>query len=118
EALDAYLRRNPRIGDVPLFPAPGPRVKKDAKPAQDRPEVPMGRETAAKWLVKAEGLAKLPKLVGGVFHPYRRLWATERKGMADTDVAAAGGWKDTRALKNSYQQADARTVLSVVEASA
>jgi hypothetical protein len=53
-------------------------------------------------------------LVGGVFHPYRRLWATERKGLANADVAAAGGW-NTRALKISYQHADGATVLSVVE---
>jgi hypothetical protein len=65
--------------------------------------------------VKAEGLAGLPKLVGGVFHPCRRLWSTERKHRVDVDVAAAGGWKDTRALKVSYQQADAPTVFRVVE---
>jgi integrase len=112
-ALDAYLRQNPRVGDVPLFPAPGPRQKKGQE--RQREEVPMRRETAAKWLVKAERAAGLPKLVGGVFHPYRRLWATERKGLAEADVAAAGGWKDTRSLKQSYQQADGRTVLRVVE---
>jgi hypothetical protein len=113
-ALDEYLRRNPRMGDVPLFPAPGKRRKKgDKSPAPA--EQPMSRDRAAKWLVRAEGLAELPKLVGGVFHPYRRLWATERKGLADADVAAAGGWKDTRALKISYQHADAASVLGVVE---
>ena len=42
--------------------------------------------------------AELPKLRGGVWHPYRRLWATERKHLPDLDVAAAGGWRDTRAL--------------------
>jgi hypothetical protein len=31
------------------------------------------------------------------------------------DVAAAGGWKDTQALRLSYQHADAETVLRVVE---
>ena len=44
------------------------------------------------------------------------LWASERKHMADVDVAAAGGWRDTRAMKVSYQQADAATQLRVVEA--
>jgi hypothetical protein len=66
--------------------------------------------------MKAEELAKLPKLVGGRFHPYRRLWATERKNLPLVDVAAAGGWKDTQALRLSYQQADAASVLRVVEA--
>jgi hypothetical protein len=30
------------------------------------------------------------------------------------DVAAAGGWSDTRALKTSYQGVDERTMFSVV----
>ena len=34
--------------------------------------------------------------------------------MPDIDVAAAGGWKDSRALKLSYQQADPATILKVV----
>ena len=57
----------------------------------------------------------LPKIRGGIFHPYRRLWATERKHLPDVDVAAAGGWGDTRAMKLSYQQADAAGVLRAVE---
>lgn len=55
-------------------------------------------------------MAKLPKLMGGVWHPFRRLWATERKQYAYIEVAPAGGWKDVKALKLSYQQADAATV--------
>jgi len=106
EALESYLRRNPRVGDVPLFP--GPRAVGS----------PIRRECVGKWLARAEELAELPKLSGGSFHPFRRLWATERKGLADADVAAAGGWRDTRALRNSYQQADPATVLRVVEHSA
>ena len=75
----------------------------------------MRRDLAARWLLRAEVLADLPKLVGGVFHPYRRLWATERKHHSDIDVAAAGGWKDTKALKLSYQQSDPAAVLRVVQ---
>ena len=101
--LDRYLKRNPRMGDTPLFPALGD------------PEAPIRRDTASSLLLKAEKLAELPKLRGGTFHPYRRLWATERKHLPDADVAAAGGWTDTRALKLSYQHADAATVLKVVE---
>lgn len=101
--LHRYLARNPRVGGVPLFPAP------------EDPTKPIRRDTAASWLLKAEKLAELPKLRGGTFHPYRRLWASERKHMPDVDVAAVGGWKDTRALKMSYQQADPATALRVVE---
>ena len=103
EEVDLYLQRAPRIGDAPLFPAPS------------NTGAPIRRDTAATWLLRAEQAAKLPKLVGGTFHPYRRLWASERKSLPDVDVAAAGGWKDTRALKISYQHADPETVLKVVE---
>ena len=75
----------------------------------------MSRHLATKWLLKAEGLAGLPKLDRGTWHPYRRLWATERKHLPDGDGAHAAGWKDTRAMKISYQRADPATVLRVVE---
>ena len=45
---------------------------------------------------------------------YRRKWATERKHLADVDVAAAGGWKTVLTLKTAYQQADAEGILTVV----
>ena len=45
-----------------------------------------------------------------------RLWASERKHLPDVDVAAAGGWRSTAAMRVSYQQADAATQLQVVEA--
>ena len=104
DAVDHYLRSNPRVGEAWLFASP----RDDAKPIDSK--------LASGWLVKAETLAELPKLAGGRWHPYRRLWATERKTLPDADVAAAGGWRDTRALKMSYQQADPITVLRVVEA--
>jgi hypothetical protein len=112
--LDRYLAAAARIGDVPLFPAPGRKPKKGTTPKPE-PEKPVRRDLAARWLLRAEALAGLPKLVGGVFHPYRRLWATERKHHSDIDVAAAGGWKDTKALKLSYQQSDPAAVLRVVQ---
>ena len=104
EGLDRYLLQNPRVAEAWLFPSPSD----DSKPFR--------RDVAARWLLKAEKRAELPKLRGGVWHPYRRLWATERKHLPDQDVAAAGGWRDTRALKLSYQQADPATMKSVVEA--
>ena len=114
EALDCYLAQNLRLGEVPLFPALGLTQKEDVGPAL-REEGPISRHLASKWLLRAEGLAALPKLERGMFHPYRRLWASERKGLPEVDVAHAAGWKDTRAMKVSYQRADPATVRSVVE---
>ena len=102
-ALDTYMRMSPRLGAVPLFPAPG-----DVS-------VSIDSHLVGKWILRAEKAAELPKLRGSTAHAYRRLWASERKHMPDVDVAEAGGWKDTRSLKLSYQQADAETVLRVVE---
>lgn len=101
--LDKYLRRSPRMGPVPLFPAPRGGSKS------------IRRETAARWLLKAEKLAGLPKIKGGVYHPYRRLFASERRHLPDLDVAAAAGWKDPATMKKSYQSADPAGVLSAVE---
>ncbi len=75
---------------------------------------PLRYELAAAWLLKAEALAKVPKQKGGLFHPYRRKWATERKSLPLKDVAAAGGWKDTATLLASYQTADMATMITVV----
>ena len=74
-----------QVGDVPLFPAP------------KNPRRSIRLDLVQKWLLRAEQLAELPRLRGGIWHPYRRLWASERKHMPDIDVAAAGGWKDTPA---------------------
>jgi integrase len=79
-----------------------------------KPERPMDRHLFDKWLRVAEEQAKLPKLVGGLWHPYRRKWATERKHHSLKDVAAAGGWKDTETLLTCYQQPDTETILAVM----
>jgi len=76
---------------------------------------PISRELAGKWLARAEGLAGQSKLRGGLYHPYRRLWVSERKALPLVDLAAAGGWRDTQALRKSYSIADAATVLRTVE---
>jgi hypothetical protein len=115
--LDAYLRRADRIGDALLFPAPGRPNKKGATSSEEpKVEQPLGRRLATRWLLRAETLAGLAKLEGGAWHPYRRAWATDRKGESDKDVAAAGGWNGVRAMHQCYQQADAATMLRVVEA--
>jgi hypothetical protein len=99
--LERYLSANPRLGDVPLFPS----IESLARP--------VCRHTASKWLLRAEKLAGLPKLVGGTFHPYRRLWATERKERSQKTVAAAGGWKSTKSLA-IYQGVDDADILDAV----
>jgi len=66
-------------------------------------------------LAKAETLARLPKLARGGFHPFRRLWASERRHLPAQDVAAAGGWRSLEVLRHAYQHADAAGMMSVVE---
>ena len=105
-ALEAYLARNPRVGEAPLFPA-----SKD-------PSRPIRADFVSHWLMKAEKLAGLPSLSGGRWHPYRRLWATERRHLPAQDVAAAGGWKGTQALTTIYQHATPDKILEVVEVGA
>jgi len=75
---------------------------------------PVSKDLASAWLEEAEQLAKLPKLDGSLWHAYRRGWATARKNFPLSDVAAAGGWKDTTCLRTIYTQADKKTVLRVV----
>ena len=75
---------------------------------------PMDRHLFNRWLRTAEKQAGVPKLVGGLWHPYRRKWATERKQHPLKDVAEVGGWKDTDTLLTCYQQPDSETLLSVM----
>ncbi|MCH7856055.1 MAG: tyrosine-type recombinase/integrase [Gemmatimonadetes bacterium] len=105
-ALDAYLAHNPRLGEVPLFPA-----SKD-------PSRPIRADLASRWLMRAEELAGLPSLSGGRWHPYRRLWATERRHLPAQDVAEAGGWSGIQALTTIYQHATPDKILEVVEVGA
>jgi integrase len=65
-------------------------------------------------LRQAEAAAKVEKLDGGLWHAYRRKWATERKDLPLKDVAAAGGWKDVTTLLTCYQHADEATMLKVM----
>lgn len=74
----------------------------------------MSRRLAHDWLSEAEKAAGLERQKGSLWHAYRRKWATERKHLPDVDVAMAGGWKSTDALRQSYQLADDVTMLQVV----
>jgi integrase len=66
------------------------------------------------YLRQAEAAASVTKLEGGLWHAYRRKWATERKELPLKDVAAAGGWKDVTTLLTCYQHADEATMLRVM----
>jgi hypothetical protein len=101
-AVDRVLRERPGIGTALMFPSPAD------------PSAPVSKDLASEWLLEAEALATLPKLKGGVWHPYRRKWATARKHHPLKDVAAAGGWKSEETLLRCYQQPDGATMLNVV----
>lgn len=100
--LDRILEARPGIGAAYLFPSPRNMAK------------PLSKRLASRWLERAEALAKLPKLQGGLWHPYRRKWGTERKHLPLADVAAAGGWKNAAVLRDIYQQPDPATLVRVV----
>jgi integrase len=78
-ALDRVFRDRPGIGPAYIFPCP-------TDPAR-----PVQYERVRTWLRRAETLANLPNQRGSSFHAYRRAWATARKHLPVTDVAAAGG---------------------------
>ena len=66
EELRSFRRRLGAVGG-PVFASPW------------RTNSLMHTRTLAQLLVEAEQKADLPKLLGGVWHPYRRKWGTERK---------------------------------------
>ncbi len=101
-AIDRILAERPGIGAAWLFPAP-------RDPSQH-----LRYELSSNWLRKAEELAGLEPLRGGCWHPFRRMWATERKHLSQVDVAAAGGWASTRTLTEIYQQPDMDGMYRVV----
>jgi integrase len=102
-ALDAYTARHPRVGAVPLFPG---RANADHA---------IKKEIASYWLSRAEKLAELPKLARGGYHPFRRLFASERRHLPAQDVAAAGGWRSLQVMQSAYQHADAAGIFSAVD---
>ncbi len=107
KAIDRIIQMRTVVSDdTPLFPSPKDRTK------------PVRYELTRVWLQKAEALAGVPKQVGGLWHPYRRGWATARKTMSMKDVAALGGWGSEAVLRGVYQQADMAGMIEVIEAQA
>lgn len=103
EALLKFRAATPQIGSALLFPAPRRTGK------------PVSVSVAENWLCRAYVLAGLTKPSSGLWHCFRRKWATERKAYPLRDVAAAGGWSDVQTLLTCYQQPDAETLRAVVE---
>lgn len=83
-------------------------------PSKRNPSGHMPADMLRQWLRDLERNAKLPKLRGGLWHPYRRGWATERMHFPLKAVADAGGWKDVATLVRCYQQTDEATLLAVI----
>ena len=74
----------------------------------------MRRDKFDKALRRAEKKAGLKPLGGGLWHAYRRAWATARKRRPVADVAAAGGWKDVETLIRCYQRPTNDVILDVM----
>ncbi len=83
-------------------------------PAEQKTGAAVHHWVLSKRLREAYERAELDTLPGGLWHPWRRKWATERKDMPLRDVAAAGGWKDPTTLLKCYQQPDEETIQKVV----
>jgi integrase len=77
-------------------------------------EAHWSKDMLSELLRHIEREAKLPKLEGGLWHPYRRKWATERKHLPAVDVMRAGGWADRTTMETCYQQSDEAAVLEVM----
>jgi integrase len=78
-------------------------------------DAPWAAAQCQELLRQAEAAAGVENLDGGLWHAYRRKWATERKELPLKDVAAAGGWKDVSTLLTCSQHADEATMLKVME---
>lgn len=102
EELEQLRRERPSVGEALMFPSPNDASR------------PLRVEVASSWLRRATKLAGLAPLLGGIWHPYRRAWATSRKHLSPKDVAAVGGWVDTTTLRKCYQMADEETMEAVI----
>jgi integrase len=83
-------------------------------PSERKSGHPVDRSTMDRRLKAAYEKAELQLSKGGLWHPWRRKWATGRNDLPVKDVAAPGGWSDTETLLQSYQQADEATVTRVI----
>lgn len=84
-------------------------------PHPRKPTAPVTRHLAADWLKRAYRYAGIERDKGGLWHPFRRRWATLRKHFSVKDVADAGGWKDTQTILTCYIHPDMDTMREVME---
>ena len=103
EALLRFRSERLRIGTALVFPS----RRKASKP--------VSKYVAEAWLERGFREAGLTHPKGGLWHMFRRKWATERKNYPLRDVAAAGGWSDVHTLLICYQQPDDETLRAVIE---
>ena len=101
--LRAYRDRRPHPNSPFVFPSP----VDDGRPVD--------KDRADTMLERAYRLASITRPPGGLWHPFRRRWATTGKHFPLKDVAQAGGWDDVRTLLVCYQQPDADTMCRVVD---
>jgi integrase len=73
-------------------------------PAIKNKEKPVDKRVLTDWMILAEQRANLPKLKGGVFHPFRRKFASDNQAEPVKQVMVLGGWKDQKTMQTCYVQ--------------
>jgi len=97
-----FRAEHPAIGSALVFPM------------QNDPTKPVTRHLASDWMHRAYRYAGIDRQKGGLWHPFRRKWATERKAYPVKDTAAAGGWEDLPTAL-MYQQPDDATLRHLID---
>lgn len=97
-----FRAEHPAIGSALVFPM------------QNDPTNPVTRHLASDWMHRAYRYARIDRQKGGLWHPFRRKWATERKAYPVKDTAAAGGWEDLPTAL-MYQQPDDETLRHLID---
>ena len=102
-ALEAYLRRSPAVGDVPLSQPAATRPNASTRTWRPTTCAEPKRKPSSRSWTAASGtrIADCGRLSGST--------------CSDVDVARAGGWRTLAVMKQSYQLSDAADVLKVVE---
>lgn len=77
---------------------------------------PWPREAFAQGLRRAEEHAGLEHAPGGLWHPYRRKWRTERAHLPEAALMAAAGWSDRAVMDRSYNVPRREQILDVLRA--
>ena len=101
-ALLKFRAEHPAIGSALVFPM------------MNDPTKAVTRHLASDWMHRAYRYAGIDRQKGGLWHPFRRKWATERKAYPVRDTAAAGGWEDLPTAL-MYQQPDEDTLRHLID---